>query len=275
LKKYAQALLKQIRLYQRLKSSFVYDLYWTFANKGLLEDRAKEVAFYRNTLQGFRTGSLIFDIGANQGHKTDIFLRLGAKVVSIDPDEANQDVLRQRFLKYRLKPKMVDVEGKAVSDVSTIKTLWIDAPGSAKNTLSPKWVDTLRNHEERFGYSIHFAFERKIQTTTIENLITTYGTPFFIKVDVEGHEVNVLRGMKQPVPYVSFEVNLPEFKLEGIECVRLLSQIAADGVFNYAVDCARGLLLERWLPPQEFTRVIEQCQAPSIEVFWRTCIPLD
>ena len=188
MKAHTQAFLRQVGLYQRLKSSLVYDLYWAFANRGLLEARAKEVEFYEKTLSGFRPGNLIFDVGANQGHKTDIFLRLGAKVVSVDPDKANQKVLRQRFLKYRLRPKKVNIEGKAVSDAITVKSMWIDAPGSAKNTLNQKWVDILRNDEKRFGQRVDFASKREIETTTLEDLMTTYGVPFFIKIDVEGHE---------------------------------------------------------------------------------------
>jgi FkbM family methyltransferase len=243
-----------------------------FANQRLLEDRTAEVEFYRKTLHGFRKGSLIFDIGANEGYKTDIFLRLGAKVVAVDPDEANQEVLRQRFLKNRLTPKRVDIEGKAVSDTIASKTMWIDAPGSAKNTLNSKWVQTLRNDPKRFGQLLDFVSEKRVETITLEKLMATHGIPFFIKIDVEGHEPSVLRGMNRPVPYLSFEVNLPEFKLEGLECVSTLHKIAAVGEFNYTVDCKRGLMLESWIGPREFAQVIERCDVPSIEVFWRTSI---
>jgi FkbM family methyltransferase len=270
LKKSAQTFLTRVGLYERLKSSFVYDFYWAFANQQILEERAKEIEFYKNTLQGFRKGYLIFDIGANQGYKTDIFLRLGARVVAVDPDKENQESLRQRFLKYRLRPKRVDVEGKAVSDAIATKTMWIDAPGSAKNTLSPKWVATLRTDQKRFGQCFEFASKEQVETVTLEKLIATHGIPFFIKIDVEGHEPSVLRGLNRPVPYLSFEVNLPEFRLESLQCVDILRGIASDGQFNYAVDCERGLMLENWMRCREFARVMEGCEAPSIEVFWRT-----
>jgi FkbM family methyltransferase len=243
-----------------------------FANQRLLEERAKEVEFYKKTLQGFRKGNLIFDIGANAGYKTDIFLRLGAKVLAVDPDEANQEVLKQRFLKYRLTPKTVDIEGKAVSDAIAIKTMWIDVPGSAMNTLNPKWVQTLRNDPKRFGQRLDFGGEKQVETITLEKLMATHGVPFFIKIDVEGHEPSVLRGLNRPVPYLSFEVNLPEFKPEGLQCINILHEIAADGKFNYAVECQRGLMFEQWMAQREFRCVFEQCEAASIEVFWKTPI---
>jgi FkbM family methyltransferase len=243
-----------------------------FANGRVLDNRANEVEFYKKTLLGFRKGNIIFDIGANEGFKTDIFLRLGARVVAVDPDDANQDILRQRFLKYRLVPKNVSIERRAVSDRITVKTMWIDAPGSAKNTLSRKWVETLRDDQKRFGQPLQFRYKREVETTTLERLMETHGIPFFIKIDVEGHEPSVLHGLNRPVPYLSFEVNLPEFRAEGLQCIAILSGIATDGEFNYAVDCERGLMFERWMPPREFAEVFEKCKEASIEVFWRTAI---
>ena len=248
----------------------MYDLYWTFANRQLLDDRNKEVEFYKKTLQGLRKGDIIFDIGANEGYKTDIFLRLGAKVVAVDPDEANQKVLRQRFLRHRLAPKAVSIAVKAVSDNIAIKTMWIDAPGSAKNTLDPKWVETLRNDSSRFGCRLDFARKKEVETTTLENLMTTHGVPFFIKIDVEGHEPSVLRGLHRPVPCLSFEVNLPEFRMEGLQCINILNEIAANGEFNCAVDCRHGLMFEKWMRQREFAQILDQCKETSIEVFWRT-----
>ena len=97
----------------------------------------------------------------------------------------------------------------------------------------------------------------------------THGLPCYVKIDVEGFETNVLRGLHRPVPYLSFEVNLPEFKPEGLECVELLRRLAADGKFNYVVDCRHGLVLERWLEPREFSPVLDACSETSIEVFWK------
>ena len=97
LKRYLQTILTRVGLYQRLKASLLYDLYWRVADRSLIEDRCREVDFYRNFLTGFREGHLIFDVGANQGSKTSIFLSMGARVVAVEPDEANHGILRQCF----------------------------------------------------------------------------------------------------------------------------------------------------------------------------------
>jgi len=215
---------------------------------------------------------LIFDVGANVGDKTDVFLRLGARVISIEPDEANQEVLRGKFLRYRLAPKRVVIVGKAVSDRSTIETMWIDGPGSAVNTLSQKWAETLKANKDKFEHAhfgLEFAQRKAVETTTLEELILTCGLPFFVKIDVEGYEASVIRGLKHPVPFLSFEINLPQFRPEGLECLRLLNGVAADGRFNYATDLQRGMQGE-WVGAEEFSIVIEKCSEKTIEVFWRT-----
>lgn len=264
-----QNLLKRVGLYQRVKSSCVYDLYWRFADPRLLVDRTSEMNVFRHILKGFSPGDVIFDVGANIGHKTDVFLRLGAQVVAIDPDRSNQDTLRQKFLSLRLCKKAVVIVGKAVSDRTGVATMWVDAPGSGKNTLNRKWVDTLRRDASRFGSALDFGGTEEVETTTLDDVIQSHGAPFYIKIDVEGHEANVLRGLHSPVPYVSFEVNLPEFKPEACQCVELLDGIRAGGQFNYAADCRRGLGVAQWLSKEEFVYVLNSIDEACIEVFWR------
>jgi FkbM family methyltransferase len=265
-----QHFLKRVGLYDRVKASSAYDFYWRIADPRIIADRSRELAFYRETLSGFEAGDVIFDIGANEGHKTELFLQLGARVVAVEPDDVNQRTLRGRFISHRLTPKPLFIVGSAVSDTKQATTMWIDAPGSAKNTLSRKWVETLREDDRRFGARLHFGNTKTVETTTLEDLIRVYGTPFFIKIDVEGHELSVLRGMKRPVSYLSFEVNLPEFASEGRECANRLHEIMPSGEFNYTADCRVGMSLNEWVTYDDFIRRYETIADNSIEVFWRT-----
>ncbi len=257
-------------LYQRAKSSWIYDIYWHIADRRIIEDRAKETEFYRNLLRGFREGDLILDVGANLGYKTDIFLRLNAYVVAVEPDETNREILQQKFLHLRLRRKRLTVVSNAVSSENSVQTMWVDRPGSAKNTLSQKWVETLASDSARFDEKVTFARKTQVNTVTLDQLIEKYGLPFFVKIDVEGHELSVLHGLHQPVPYLSFEVNLPEFRPEGLECIKLLEGLAPKGRFNYTDDCRRGLVAREWLHVEEFLPVFESCDAESIEVFWQS-----
>jgi len=273
LKTYLQKVSKRLGVYHRLKASWVYDLYWTVADKQWAKSKKMEVDFYRNLLQGFRRNNLILDVGANHGFKTDVYLRLGARVVAVEPDELCQDILKDKFLRYRLYPRPVTIVGKALSDQNATETMWVDGPGSAFNSLSKKWVETLKQDKARFecpDSEFNFSQSRTVETTTLDLLIAKYGQPFFVKIDVEGNEVCALRGLKRPVPYLSFEVNLPEFKTEGKQCLKLLEALDAEGKFNYTPDCKDGLRLVDWVDAQEHCGVLERCTEKSIEVFWRT-----
>jgi FkbM family methyltransferase len=266
-----QSLLKQAGLYERIKGSWLYSAYWRIADPRLVEQRKQELAFFRKTLVGFRKNDLIFDIGANRGVKAGIFLKLGARVIAVDPDVSNQKTLAERFLAYRLRRKPLVIVGKAVSDRNGHETFWVSEPGFEMNTLNAKWAETLEKDPARFGRTFEFREKRQVETITLEQLISTYGLPFYIKIDVEGYEPNVLKGLQTAVPYVSFEVNLPDFKSEGEQCIVRLREIAANGVFN----CAIGdrLMFSDWMSHDEFAQAFAEIREPSVEVFWRSYVP--
>jgi hypothetical protein len=123
LKENLRTLFKRFGVYERAKGSWIYDLYWRLADRRILDDRQKETDFYRTLLDGFHNGDLIFDVGANQGYKSDIFLRCGAKVVAVDPDKTNQESLKQKFLDLRWKKRRLVIVPKAVSDRISTETM--------------------------------------------------------------------------------------------------------------------------------------------------------
>jgi FkbM family methyltransferase len=208
---------------------------------------------------------LIFDVGANRGQRTDVFLRLGARVVAVDPDAANQRLLSR---KYHGRP--VTIVGKAVSDSEREETLRTTSPGSGLNTLSDKWVRTLADKPSKLGARVGYPLSQKVEATTLARLMEAHGVPRYIKVDVEGHELHVLRGLGRPVPFVSFEAILPEFAPETAECIRILNGLSAGGCFNYSKDCYKGTCLEKWVTAEEITQILTGLGEITVEVFWRS-----
>src|SRR5215469_4187311 len=127
-KQQTQAILRHAGLYHRLKSSSINDLYRSIADKEWILARNKRLEFYRRLLPELGQANLIFDVGANDGLETDLFLRMGARVVAIDPDETNQSILFERFVKLRFSRMPLEIVGKAVSDKIATESLLIDGP---------------------------------------------------------------------------------------------------------------------------------------------------
>jgi FkbM family methyltransferase len=268
LKPALQHLLRKTGVYDRMRESFAYDCYRYWKDGRSVFWRRNELAFYRSLLVGRGPEPLIFDVGANRGQRTKIFHRLPARVVALEPDSSNLALLASRF-PGKLRPP-VTVVGKAVSATTGIATLWELEPGSGLNTLSSKWVATLAADESRFGRRLTFQNRHEVETTTLDQLIQDCGRPFYIKVDVEGHEASVLRGLTAPVPFVSFEVILPEFLAEGRECVAILADLDPGAHFNWSRDCQGPCALPRWLPAEEFMKALAGCHETSVEVFGRS-----
>jgi FkbM family methyltransferase len=259
LKTTLQQLLRKTGQYDRMRESFPYDCYRYWKDGRSLFWRRNELAFYRSLLAGREPEPLIFDVGANRGQRTRVFHRLPARVVALEPDASNLALLASRF-PAGLRPP-VTVVGKAVSAAAGRATLWELEPGSGLNTLSSKWVETLAVDEARFGGRLAFRARHEVETATLDQLIRDYGRPFYIKIDVEGHESSVLRGLTCPVPFISFELNLPEFAPEGRDCVAILAALDPGALFNWSRE---------WLPAEEFLAALAGCQESSVEVFWRS-----
>jgi FkbM family methyltransferase len=251
-----------------MKETLLYDCYRSLRFGRPLMWRRRELEFYRSLLCQRPKEMLVFDIGANRGQRTRLFLKLGARVVALEPDPSNQRLLARRFSRQWFRKPAVMIVGKAVSDSDAGATLWVHSPGSGLNTLSQKWVQTLAVDDRRFGSTIEFAGQRRVETTTLDSLMGIFGDPYYIKVDVEGHEAGVLKGLKRPVPFLSFEVILPEFLDEGVECVGILGRLSESGVFNWSVDCQNPMVLDKWLPGPEFAAALRRCGETSVEVFW-------
>jgi hypothetical protein len=66
-----------------------------------------------------------------------------------------------------------------------------------------------------------------IRVTTLDREIEEHGPPRFCKVDVEGYELEVLRGLSRPLPLLSLEYHLDEKDIRKVlDCVAHLSTLS-------------------------------------------------
>jgi FkbM family methyltransferase len=188
---------------------------------------------------------LCFDVGANMGNRTELFLALGARVVAVEPQPSCLRALRRRYG----SDARVTLVGQALGrEPGTAEMFVSDA--HPISSLSPEWVG-LVEASGRFG--AHSWDERvRVPITTLDELIDSHGEPAFCKIDVEGYEAEVLAGLSRPLRHLSFEFT-PEHPDGALACVDRLCALG-HVLFNYSSGDSGELELAEWVGPEEIGR---------------------
>ena len=95
-------------------------------------------------------------------------------------------------------------------------------------------LSTMSDHWKKGRFSNQI-WDNKIlvEVITLDELIKTYGLPNYIKIDVEGFELDVLQGLTQKAGIISFEFT-SEFLNKAINCLNYLQKIGYDK-FNFSI----------------------------------------
>jgi FkbM family methyltransferase len=189
----------------------------------------RQLEFHRTFIH---PGQLCFDVGANYGYKTAIFAQLGAKVVALEPSAACLEGLKWHHgsnPSVTIVPKAVSASAGTVTffvgdglNVSSMRDDWYAAEGQPKVGL-------------------------EVPATTLDELIAQYGRPDFCKVDVEGCEIEVFKGLSQPIPLIYFEYHYHELDLTRA-CLAELSKVGTLAC-NASPMEEMKFLYPDWCPP--------------------------
>lgn len=222
-------LLRRIRRWKRPRQSDEERVAW--------ERQARQ--FYALFI---RPGAVCFDVGANLGNRTKVFLELGAHVVAIEPQQICVQTLQERFGDEKhltiVQQALGAEPGSAellISDIHTTSSLsrpWVERVTESGRFANRTWGETVT-----------------VSVTTLDHLIERHGVPAFVKIDVEGYEREVLRGLSQPVPALSFEFT-PEFLEAALESIEHLNTLGSP-VFNYALGESMQLAQDAWVGGKE------------------------
>lgn len=247
-------------LYHPLRFSPVSEIIY----EAITSKTKKTMEFYSSFLQTsdyVNTKLLAFDIGANKGNKTKALLQLNFMVIALEPEKNSISTLKYRF---RKDPNVKIIE-KGVSSAEGVTEIYITQARSGLNTMNTKWKDSLHSKEKnRWGKQLNFTESYKVPLTTLENLYSKFGIPHFIKIDVEGFELEVIKGMKSLPNYLTFEANLPEFAKETLACFEVLNALDNTIRFNYSFN--EKLVLENWITVEEITNYILNTKDRYVEI---------
>lgn len=217
--------------------------------------RAWRQAFYPRFLP---RGGLAFDIGANVGQRTEMFLAAGARVVAVEPLPANIEALHKRFggaggaetLRRQFgEAAQVVIVPKGVDAQEGERTLLYNDEAPTVASMSPEWIAAVRGAARLAGGMFRWDRSVAVPVTTLDRLVAEYGEPDFCKIDVEGMEPAVLRGLSRPLRALSVEYT-PEAIGEAAACIGRLGELGAYR-FNYTEGEVFRLCLAKWVGSEE------------------------
>jgi FkbM family methyltransferase len=199
-----------------------------------LENRFKTLRqFYT---QFIRPGDLVFDIGANRGDRTEVFVRMGARVVAAEP---------QPFLAARLRAifrySEVSVEPVGVGSAHGTLPLHLCSVDSV-SSFSQEFI----HNRSKENFSRQWDRVEMVPVVTADSLIQKHGLPVFLKIDVEGFEGEVFAGLTQPVKNLSFEVHPDDSPGSLADCLKRLDQLS-NYEFNLALEEELQFELPQWV----------------------------
>lgn len=130
-------------------------------------------------------GDLALDIGANIGYSTLSLCKNMKKVIAIEPDDRSRKILKKNIKLNHFKDK-VKIYDFAISDKKDKKTFYLSKhPNlSAFNKNKKYWTK-----------------KKIVETKTIDSLGLI---PNFIKMDLEGHEIEVINGAMNSLKKTDF-----------------------------------------------------------------------
>lgn len=205
--------------------------------------------------QFIKPDALVFDVGANMGQKSKVFVSLGAKTIIVEPNPHCWKIVEDEIG----RTGSAQIIGKAVGSKVGEATLKFSHTASTAS-LDPTW--------KGLEYRSASLQSMTVPVTTLDALIREFGTPDFCKIDVEGFEVDVLQGLSTPIPVLTLEFfsDLID-RLE--DCLKLLAKL---GQFDTNLITMNGerMILEHWLSGSELLDFLRTPEAPrSGDVFIR------
>lgn len=227
----AGGLLKQVaissHLYGPLRRAYQR---WIF--NAYEEQFRNDLEFYSQFLS---SADLCFDIGANIGQKTEVFLALGARVISFEPQP---NCFAEMVARCGPNRRLTAVNA-AVGAAPGQLPMYVSA-SAAVSSLLADWEADVRE-------------VIKVRVTTLDKEIRRCGLPRFCKIDVEGYEWEVLQGLSTPLPCLSLEYHLNVKDIQKIlNCVDYLVNLGGELEMNVTLGETMKFSWPNWIGYESF-----------------------
>ena len=143
---------------------------------------------------------LVYDVGMYNGNDTAYYLHEGYRVLAIEANPVFAEQGAKRFAREIAEKRLTILNVGVAADGASMP-FWV-----CENNLELSSFN--REMASRYGAAHHAI---TVPCRRIGDIIAQYGAPFYMKIDIEGSDINCLRDMRgaEPPKYLSAEATDP------------------------------------------------------------------
>jgi len=204
-------------------------------NRDRVQNHKRRISLFRELIS---PGDLCFDVGANIGDYTAALKSAGARVVAIEPQPSCLRELRARFS----GDKKVILVPFALGGTERVARFYIRQHHET-SSLIENWESAESND---------YLEKIDIPVKTLEGLFKAYGKPRYIKIDVEGSEMEILSALQSKIDLLSFEYHLtPSDYASKMKVIEMLERFGSLS-FNLLPERATSFIWQQFVTFSEF-----------------------
>ena len=128
---------------------------------------------------------LIYDVGMNNGSDTAYYLFRGYRVVAIEASPILADQARERF-KDEIARGQLTLLNVGITEKAGKADFWINDHNSEWSSFK-QWVGCRDNTP---------CHKVEVECLTFKEVLDKHGVPFYLKIDIEGHDVLCLNALQ-------------------------------------------------------------------------------